>query len=510
MRRLSIILIALLLVAVPATATACPVRAGSVDVTKTTIPQLRAALAAGEVTSRQLTETYLARIAALNDAGPRLHAVVTTSPTALAQADAADFARTAGLPQGPLAGIPILLKDNLDTVDMPTTAGAKAMLGPPPPTDATVTAKLRAAGAIILGKANMSEWATSISKRAGLSFSDVGGRLHNPYDGGDTSGSSNGSAVAASSSLAAVTVGSETQGSIMLPSFINSAVGIKTTFGLVPRGGTIPLIPSFDVFGPIARNVTDAALLLNLMTGEDPRDPVTRAQRGQVTGGFERFLERGALKGARIGVPRALDPEPSTSIVGKRRIVRVLREAGATLVPMRETLFPGPPPINGILGEFKAGLNEYLSERGPTSPQHSLAEVVAFNQAGGKDAVRFGQEFLVKANRVGPRGQSRAFAEVGAYTAKAHRMLERGMARYDLDAILSPRFIAAVTATSAGHPTITVPAGYQGQTPYGIVLIGRRFDEPKLIGYAYDFEQRTRAWRSPALVNPDFAAVCFR
>lgn len=510
--RLATTLIVLTALLAPAAAQGafCPTRAGSVDVTRATIPQLRTALAAGSVTSRQLTETYLARIAAVDDVGPRVHAVIRTAPDALAQADATDLARAAGLPQGPLAGIPILLKDNLDTFDMPTTAGAKAMLGTPPPTDAYVTARLRAAGAVILGKANMSEWATSIAKRAGLSFSDVGGRLHNPYDGGDTSGSSNGSAIAASASLAAAAVGSETQGSIMLPSFVNSAVGIKTTFGLVSRGGVVPLVPTFDVVGPIARDVTDAALMLGLMTGVDPRDPATRAQRGHVADDYTKFLRPDALDGARIGIPTPLDPDPTTTVTGKRRIAKVLRAAGATLVPMRETLYPGPPPTEAVLGEFKSSVNDYLRDRGPTSPQHSLADVIAFNRANGRKAVRFGQEFLLKAAPVDEAGQRRAFRQLHAYRVKAHRALEAAMGSHDLDAILSPRFIAAVTATSGGHPTVTVPAGYQGRTPYGLVLIGQRFSEPKLIGYAYDFERRAHAHRSPAAINPQFAAACRR
>ena len=491
-------------------ATACPSRAGSVDVTRATIPQLRAALAAGEVTSVQLTRTYLARIAAVNDAGPRLHAVILTAPDALAQAAAADAARAAGERPGPLAGIPILLKDNLDTFDMPTTAGAKAMLGTPPPSDAFVTARIRAAGAVILGKTNMSEWATSLTKRAGLSFSDVGGRLHNPYDGGETSGSSNGSAIAAASSLAAATVGSETQGSIMLPSFINSAVGIKPTTGLTSDGGVVPLVPTFDVVGPIARTVTDATILLDLMIGIDPRDPRTQLQAGNVAADYTRFLRPGALDGARIGIPTPLDPEPSTTVVGLKRIAKVLRAAGATLVPMEEKLFPGLPPADGIYGEFKSALNRYLAERGPTSPVHSLAEVIAFNRVNGRKAVRFGQKFLLDSQRVGEAGQRRAFRQLEAYRDKAHRMIERAMSRNRVDAILSPRFVAAVTATSGGHPTITVPAGYQDGTPYGLVLVGHRWDEPQLIGYAYDFERLTHAHRSPALFSPRFAAVCRR
>ncbi|HWV85526.1 MAG TPA: amidase family protein [Capillimicrobium sp.] len=494
----------------PATATAaCPTTAGAIDVTRASVPELRAALDAGTVTSRQLVETYLARIAAVNRSGPDLRAVILTAPDALAQADAADAARAEGRPQGPLAGIPVLLKDNLDTHDMATTAGAKAMLGAPPPTDATVTAKLRAAGAVILGKANMSEWATSISKRAGLSFSDVGGRLHNPYDGGETSGSSNGSAIAASASLAALTVGTETQGSVVLPSFLNSAVGIKPTMGLVSRGGVVPLLPAFDQPGPITRSVTDAALLLSLMTGIDPRDPVTRRQRGHVPAeGYEAFLRTGALRGARIGLAPTLARDPMARIVGQRRLIATLRRAGATIVPIRSKLWVGTAPGSAIYGEFKRAVNRYLRERGPTSPRHSLAEVIAYNRQHGREAVRYGQTFLLRAQAAGRRAQRTAGRRLAAYVDASSRAIDRAMDRHRLDAILSPRLVAAVTATSGGHPHVTVPAGYAGRTPYGLVLVGRKWSEPKLVGYAYDFEQATRAWRSPADLNPAFAAVC--
>lgn len=496
-------------VALPSSAAlACPTTAGSIDVTRATVPEMLAALEAGTVTSRQLTEAYLARIAALDDRGPRLRAIIAVAPDALAQADAVDAARAAGEPLGPLAGIPVLLKDNMDTFDLPTTAGAKAMLGPPPPADAFVTARLRAAGAVILGKANMSEWATAIAPRAGLGFSNVGGRLRNPYDGGDVSGSSNGSAVAAGASLAALTVGSETQGSVVLPSFLASAAGIKPTRGLVSRGGVVPLLPSFDTLGPIARTVTDAALLLSQMTGVDPRDPVTRAQRGHVVDVDADALRPGALRGARIGVPRELDPNPMARVVGRRTIVRVLRRAGATIVPLRTGLWVGTAPEAAIHGEFKRAVNRYLRERGPTSPRRSLADVVRFNRRHGREAVRYGQAFLVKAQAATRAQQRRSGAQLAAFRRRARRAIDGAMRRKRLDAILAPRLVAAVTATSAGYPHVTVPAGYRGRTPFGMVLVGRPWSEPRLIGYAYDFEQRTRARRSPAELNPRFAAVC--
>ncbi|HTU16130.1 MAG TPA: amidase family protein [Solirubrobacterales bacterium] len=488
----------------------CPAIAGSVDVTKASIQQIRAALLRGSVTSRQLTETYLARIAAVNRTGPKLNAVIMTAPDALAQADAADQAIAAGESRGRLAGVPILIKDNLDTHDMPTTAGAKAMLGDPPPTDAFVTARLRAAGAVILGKANMSEWATAIAPRAGLGFSNVGGRLANPYGGYNTSGSSNGSAIAASSSLAAGTVGSETQGSIVLPSFINSAAGIKPTLGLVSRGGVVPLIPTFDTPGPIARDLSSAALMLGLMTGIDPRDPATRSQRGHVPRDYQRFLRSDGLKGARIGVTPNVGEGPTDRILGKGRITKTLARQGATVLPIPEDLADAGAPSRGGPADFKQGLNRYLEERGPTSPMKSLAEVIEFNRAGGKAAIKFGQEFLLDAEAVSRADEVKGPKILKRFRAETHRVIERAMNRHDLDAILVPRVIAAITATSAGHPHVTVQAGYLKGRPFGMVLVGRRWSEGKLISYGSDFEKATRAYRSPARFNPAFATACSR
>jgi amidase len=484
----------------------CPIAAGPVNVTTATVPQLRAALAAGTVTSRRLTEAYLARIAAVNHAGPALHAVITVAPNALAQADAADAARAAGRPAGPLRGIPVLVKDNLDTFDLPTTAGAVAMLGAPPPRDAFIVARLRAAGAVILGKANMSEWATSVSPKAGLSWSDTGGRAINPYDRGDTSGSSNGSAIAAAASLAPLTVGSETQGSIILPSFLNSAAGLKPTVGLVSRGGVVPLIPEFDTPGPIARDVTDVAVELGLLTGVDPRDPVTKAQRGHVSRDYTRFLRRGALRGVRIGVV------PNSgggigAITGKARIERVLRRLGARLVPIREKLFVGVPG-KSVLGSFRNAVNAYLKGRGPTSPRHSLDDVIAFNDAHGTAAVRYGQDFLLDAQKVSAKNARTAHAVTQRFVLKTRRAMDDALRRNRVKALLVSRGVSSITNTSGGNPAITVQAGYHGRTPYGMVLTGPRWSEGRLIAYAYAFEQATHAYRSPARIDPAFRAAC--
>lgn len=490
---------------------ACPSEVDGLDLTTATIPQIRAALDSGQTTTRALTEGYLARIEALNQTGPTLRAVIVTAPDALEQADAADAARAAGAAQGPLAGIPILVKDNFDTADFQTTAGAKAMLGPPPPRDAFVVERLRDAGAIVLGKANMAEWATKISEDQPLRFSDVGGMMHNPYTNGDTSGSSGGSAVASSSGLAASTIGSETAGSVILPSYFTSAVGIKPTRGLLSRGGVIPLLPQNDTPGPIDQNVTDAAEMLGLMTGVDPRDPVTAKQVGHAFTDYTRFLDPNALEGARIGIQKPTG-DSLFSIPGLEEIRANLEAAGANVVQLEDTLqVQGGGPedvVPSFLAQFRASLNRYLRARGPTSPMGSLAEVVAFNRRGGREAVRFGQSLLIDAEKLTPREKRLAKSRLARVKTKSRETMLAPLERHDLDALLVSPAVSSTTNTNAGFPAVTVPAGYIDGQPFGAILTGKRWHEPELISYAYAYEREAQAWRSPATINPDFAAAC--
>ena len=436
--------------------------------------------------------------------------MIVTAPDALEQAAAADAARAAGAPQGPLSGIPVLLKDNLDTTEFETTAGAKAMVGPPPARDAFLVTRLREAGAIALGKANMDEWATSIDPDQPKGFSDVGGQTLNPYTLGNPSGSSGGPAVSAASGLAGSTVGSETAGSIILPSYINSAVGIKPTRGLISRGGVVPLLEQNDTPGPIDQNVTDAALMLGLMTGVDPRDPVTARQIGHVPPDYTRFLDPDALEGARIGIVRAGKGDLE-DIIGLDGIREALEGAGAETVQLDDSLVldvgSSQDFARSFLGQFRSQLNRYLRDR-PDSPVDSMAEVVAFNRAGGRDAVRYGQEFLIKAERLTPQDRRRAKSRLARLKQRARGMLDSAMAENDLDALLVSPVASSITNTTAGYPAINVPAGYLGRQPYGAILTGPRWSEPRLVGYGYAFEQATRAWRSPAELNPDFAAAC--
>jgi amidase len=505
--------VALTLTASPAWGASCPTTLGGLDLTTATIPQLRAALDSGQITSTGLVQAYLDRIYALNRRGPVLRPVIRTTPNALAQAQAWDAAHALGQPSfGPLAGIPVLLKDNLDTRDLQTTAGAKAMIGTPPPRDAFLTARLRQAGAIVLGKTNMDEWATTISRQQPHGFSDVGGLTLNPYTRGLPSGSSGGSAVAAASGLAGSTVGTETSGSIIDPAWVNSTVGIKPTRGLVSRGGVIPLLEQYDTPGPIDQNVTDAAVMLGLLTGVDPRDPVTRTQAGHASADYTQFLDTDSLQGARIGVPKLHDKIDLLRIPELTRIEDVLRARGATIVPVDSFLLlnvvNGKVFANAFLAQFRKQVDTYLHGRGRTSPRHSFAAVVAYNAARGKRAVRYGQDSLLEALGLSRREVRRSAATISKIRQADRDALRDAFDADHLDALLVSRGISAITSTPAGYPSITVPAGYLGPKPYGIILTGRPWDEPKLIGYAYDFEQATHAWRSPATIDPKFAAAC--
>lgn len=490
---------------------ACPAEAGGLELTTSTIPEIRAAFGAGTLGSRELVEGYLARIEALNRRGPELRPVITTAPDALEQADAADAARASGEDAGPLAGIPILLKDNIDTTDFETTAGAKAMAGPAPPRDAFLTARLREAGAIVLGKANMDEWATEIDPRQPKGFSDVGGQTLNPYTNGNPSGSSGGPAVAAASGLASSTVGSETAGSIILPSYINSAVGIKPTRGLVSRGGVIPLLGQNDTPGPIDQNVTDAALMLGLMTGVDRRDPVTAKQIGNAESDYTAFLDPDALQGARIGIQKPVRGDDLYDIPGLATIRSQLEDAGAIVVPLDQTLqvnFSLEQFATSFLAQFRVQLNRYLRQRGPTAPMDSMADVVAFNRAGGRGAVRYGQSRLIEAEALSPRDRRLAKSRLARIKTRSRIAVREALESQDVDAMIVSPGASSVTNTSAGYPAVTVPAGYEDGNPFGAIFTGRKWSEPELISFAYSYEQSSHAWRSPAEINPDFAAAC--
>jgi amidase len=492
-------------------ASRCPSSIGGLSLTTATIPQLRSALDGGQISSRALVRAYLRRIHAVNRRGPDLRPVIRTNPDAITEAEAADAALQEGRSFGPLMGIPVLIKDNIDTNDLQTTAGAKALLGTPPPRNAFLVARLRQAGAIVLGKTNMDEWATRISETAPHGFSNVGGQTLDPYTRGDPSGSSGGSASAASSGLAASTVGTETSGSIIDPAYVNSAVGIKPTRGLVSRGGVVPLLSEYDTPGPIDQNVTDAATMLGLMTGVDPRDPVTRNQVGHAHSNYTQFLDPNALSGARIGIPRIpakYRHHPLFEIAGLSKLRHTLEAKGATVVQLNQTLAVDGFKPDDFLAQFRRQVDRYLRARGLTSPRHSLRGVVAYNRRHGKSAVRYGQTVLVHAQNQPPKVLRHSRAGILAARKRARDAMHQAFTQSNLDAVVVSRGVSALTNTPAGYPAITVPAGYRKGTPYGAIFAGLPWHEPKLIGYGYDFEQATHAWRSPSHFDPRFATAC--
>jgi len=479
------------------------------------VADLAAAMAGGRVTARGLAEAYLARIEAIDRKGPALAAVIETNPDALAIADGLDRERRAGKVRGPLHGIPVLVKDNLDSADrMKTTAGSLALAGAPPPAkDAFVVARLRAAGAVLLGKTNLSEWANFRGDRSTSGWSGRGGLTRNPYAlDRNTSGSSSGSAAAAAASLCAAAIGTETDGSIVSPASHCALVGVKPTVGLVSRAGIVPIAHTQDTAGPMARTVRDAALLLAAVEGEDPDDAATLAPDRPGARDYLAALDPGALAGARLGVVKGLLGKH----VGVDRVIRpaldVLRARGATLVEVELTSEAyDAAELEVLLFEFRADLEAYLARRG--GPVKDLAALVRFNEANaGRELQWFGQELVVKASAKGGLDDPeyrRALDTCAAARRDVHGVLEREK----LDALVAPTdglawptdllngdhftISCSTFAAVAGTPHVTVPAGFHHGLPLGLSFLGRAWSEPRLLGLAHSYEQATRARRAP-------------
>jgi amidase len=494
------------------------VRTSSFELDEATVPDLQQQMKQGALTAERMAVLYLERIEEIDRRGPMLRSVIETNPDALAIARALDAEYKAKGPRGPLHGIPVLLKDNIDTADnMQTTAGSLALAGKPAVRDSWVAARLRAAGAVILGKTNLSEWANFRSTRSTSGWSGRGGQTRNPYAlDRNPCGSSSGSGVAISANLCALAIGTETDGSVVCPSSMCGLVGIKPTLGLISRSGIIPISHSQDTAGPMARTVEDAALLLGAMTGVDAIDPSTQASAGKSYSDYTQFLDPNGLRGARIGVARQyFNIGPAVTAV-MEECIALMRQIGAEIVdpadlPTHEEW--RDTELQVLLYEFKSGLNQYLSTRG--GAVKSLEDCMAFNRAHRADEMPiFEQEIMEQAQQKGPLSE-KAYKDA----LKANQRLTRKegidavLNKYKLDTIVAPTagpawltdWVCGDRTDSgcasppavAGYPHITVPAGAKFGLPLGISFFGAPWSEPKLLRFAYAFEQARKARRKP-------------
>ena len=507
----------------PKSAAATAVAAADVpsfELGEITIGELQDGMTSGKYSARAIAEKYLTRIAAIDKSGPRVNSVIETNPDALEIAEALDKERKEKGPRGQLHGIPVLIKDNIATADrMMTTAGSLALVGSNPPADAFIVQKLREAGAVILGKTNLSEWANIRSNHSISGWSGRGGQTKNPYAlDRNPCGSSSGTGAGISSNLAAVGIGTETDGSIVCPSSANALAGIKPTVGLVSRSRIIPISHTQDTAGPMCRTVRDAAILLGALTGVDPDDKATTASAGKSFTDYTKFLEADGLRGARIGVLR--------KAFGFNRAVDKLMEAaldamkkqGATLVDPVEIETSGKfgeTEFLGFMYELKADLNAYLAWLGPNAPVKTLKEIIAFNEKNAaKEMPFFGQENFLKAEEKGPL----TTAEYVDAIKKNHELagqegIDATMDKHKLDAIVAPTggpaWLTDIVngdsfgggssefAAAAGYPNVNVTAGLVFGLPVGISFFGRAWSEPVLIKLAYAFEQATKLRKAP-------------
>jgi amidase len=534
----------LLLVAIDPTARWAELAAGAVktdasepqqalqdfDVTEATIPELQAALEDGVVTSRELVELYLDRIEAYDQNGPELNAIRDVNRRARQIAHRLDQERRQGRGGGPLFGIPIILKDNINTHDQPTTAGSLALEGSVPRQDAFITSQLREAGAIILAKGNLTEFANYLTTGMPAGYSSLGDFVFNPYDPRpdprqpdgrpilSPGGSSSGPGVAAAASFAAVTIGTETSGSILSPASQNSLVGIKPTVGLASRTGIIPIASSQDTPGPLARTVADAAILLGAITAADPDDPATQVPGRVVHSDYTPFLDAGAFKGARIGIAFGRNGLGTPAYyyyslsTAQRAIIDaaadVMRNLGAEVFFVEIQTAQALAVFNSsvLRYEFKRDLNAYLTTLPRRARVHSLAEVIAFNDAyPNQDRFRYGQ-VLARASQATDLEAERPqyLADRATDLRLARDEIDRLMKVEDLDALLFGANFGAAIGAKAGYPSVIVPGGYLSTdgSPFGVTFLGGAWSEPELIGLAYAFEQATQARVPPPSTPP--------
>jgi amidase len=481
-----------------------------------TIPEIRAALASGGITCRQLVQWYLNRMDAFDAAGPKLNAVRARNPKALDIADSYD--KLPASARGPLFCIPVAVKDNIDTVDMPTTAGSVALAGTFPLDDAFLLKQLKAAGAIIIAKANLTEFANYLTTGMPTGYSSLGGYVLNPYDPRpippplDNSdgrqalgpgGSSAGPGVLASANLAAATVGTETSGSILSPSNMNSVVGIKPTVGLISRQGVVPIAASQDTAGPITRTVTDAAILLGVLAGVDGRDPATVSSEGLALDDYTPYLNPDALAGARIGVARQYwnNANAEQRAIGEQAF-QVMRDLGAEVFDVTIDSFAQLSTFSSsvLAYEFKRDLNTYLATRGPKSPVKTLADVIAYNNDHPGAALKYGQVLALASQALDLYNDEPQYIADRATDLQLAKVqgIDAAMDKNDLTALVVPANIAAGIGAKAGYPSIIVPAGYLTTgSPFGITFLGKAYSEPTLISLAYAFEQATKVRQPP-------------
>jgi amidase len=495
-------------------------RAKPFELDEVTITELQARLTSGKLSVVALAKKYLARISEIDNRGPALRSVLELNPDALSIAAALDRERKSKGSRGPMHGIPVLIKDNIATQDrMTTTAGSLALAGSIAPRDAFVVEQLRAAGAVILGKTNLSEWANFRGERSTSGWSGRGGQTRNPYAlDRNPSGSSSGSAVAAAANLCAAAIGTETDGSILSPARFSGVVGLKPTVGLVSRAGIIPISRSQDTAGPMARTVTDAAILLGATTGEDPRDDATAASAGKAHRDYTRFLDADGLHGARIGVARrTFNGHPEVTPLMDRLLAEMTRRGAVLIDPI------ALPPGSGYASEFevlsyefKAGLNAYLADLGPDAPVHTLREVIEFNDRHAQQEMPwFKQETLIKAEAKGALTEE-AYLNALAKCRKATREdgIDALMDKQQLDVIFASGGGPApvidyaygdgntggggiALAAVAGYPSISVPAGFIAGLPVSVFFFSRAWSEPTLLRIAFAFEQAIQARRPP-------------
>jgi len=478
----------------------------------------------GKHSARSIAERYLARIEEIDKQGPSVNTIIEINPDALSIADALDRERKEKGIRGAMHGIPVLIKDNIDTADrMMTTAGSLALAGSIAPRDAFIVKRLREAGAVLLGKTNLSEWANFRSGHSTSGWSGRGGLTRSPYAlDRNPCGSSSGSGAAAAANLCAAAVGTETDGSVTCPSSVNGLVGIKPTVGLLSRSGIIPISHSQDTPGPMTRTVTDAAILLGLMAGIDPDDPATSESRGKARTDYTKFLDPNGLRGARIGVARKYFGFNERVDALMAAALDAMKHLGAEIIDPAEIPTAGKfgdSEFEVMLYEFKADLNNYLARLGPKAPVHSLKDIIDFNEKNAeKEMPYFGQDVMIKAEAKGPLTSAPYLKALrNNHELSRKKGIDAVLSQHKLDALVAPtsgpswitdllsgdRASGDFTgpAAVAGYPHITVPAGFIFGLPVGISFVGKAYNEGVLIRLAYAFEQATKFRKPPRFLS---------